>query len=239
MCHGRLGREEPAVRAMCHDRAGRADAATAPTVAQQARNGSAAVSLTSPTSCYSMSMPHPRRKRKRTFNIVGHAHFVTYSCRHRLPLLSSDRSRGWVVDAVRTARAALHFKVWAYVIMPEHVHLLIYPPKSQKVETILAAIKRPVSRRAKTFLTSTRNAAWLERLSACNSSRSRFRFWQPGGGYDRNVDDEGEIEPVADYIHQNPVRRGLVATAAEWEWSSARAWNGQAFDPIGIDRFEL
>lgn len=67
------------------------------------------------------------RKRKKTYNTPGDAHFVTYSCQERLPLLSKDRSRRRVIDAIREARSKQSFALWAYVIMPEHVHLLIWP----------------------------------------------------------------------------------------------------------------
>ena len=56
------------------------------------------------------------RKRKVTYTEPGHAHFVTYSCYQRLPLLSKDRSRRWVVEAIGRARAKLDFNLWAYVI---------------------------------------------------------------------------------------------------------------------------
>ena len=52
------------------------------------------------------------------------------------------------------------------------------------------------------------------------------RFWQPGGGYDRNITSTEALRAVIDYIHANPVRRGLVARAEDWEWSSARWYAG-------------
>src|SRR5262249_48785979 len=56
--------------------------------------------------------------------------------------------------------------------------------------------------------------------------RLRHRFWQPGGGYDRNITSAAALRAVIDYIHANPVRRGLVARAEDWEWSSARWYAG-------------
>jgi prepilin-type processing-associated H-X9-DG protein len=54
----------------------------------------------------------------------------------------------------------------------------------------------------------------------------RHRFWQPGGGYDRNITSSAVLRAVIDYLHANPVRRGLVARAEDWEWSSARWYAG-------------
>lgn len=60
-----------------------------------------------------------------------------------------------------------------------------------------------------------------------------FRFWQAGGGYDRNVGDESTLRTMIDYIHQNPVRRGLVDRPEDWIWSSARWYAG--LDPVVLE----
>jgi putative transposase len=59
-----------------------------------------------------------------------------------------------------------------------------------------------------------------------------FRFWQEGPGYDRNLNSESAVLASIDYIHANPVRRGLVEQARQWKWSSARWFesNGQEID---------
>jgi putative transposase len=53
------------------------------------------------------------------------------------------------------------------------------------------------------------------------NGKTFFRFWQRGGGYDKNVDYPRDIWDLIDYIHNNPVRRGLVTRAEDWLWSSA------------------
>jgi len=69
------------------------------------------------------------------------------------------------------------------------------------------------------------------------AQKPRWRFWQDGGGYDRNIRDSRELERLINYIHENPVRRGLVKNAAEWYWSSAHDWlNGTDRGPLQIDR---
>jgi putative transposase len=178
-------------------------------------------------------MTRPHRKRKVTYNEPGHAHFVTYSCHGRLPLLSKDRSRQRVLDAIEKPRARLDFDLWAYVIMPEHVHLLIHPRRqTYSMRRILAALKRPVSGQAKRHLTETNNAAWLARLTVPKGRKTVFRFWLPGGGYDENLCSDRPIHEVIEYIHANPVRRGLVERAIDWYWSSARFWEGGRSGPL-------
>src|SRR5688500_19034631 len=68
------------------------------------------------------------RKVRHSFNLPGHAHELTFSCYQRLPLLSRDRTRQWFIEALESARKIHRFQLWAYVIMPEHAHVLIFPP---------------------------------------------------------------------------------------------------------------
>lgn len=166
--------------------------------------------------------PAPRKTRK-AWDEPGHAHFVTYSCLHRLPLLSRDRSRRWVIDALEQTRREQDVALWAYVIMPEHVHVVLYPRRpNSEMRQILSALKRPVSIAARDYLRGTRNTSWLSWLTVQYATRTVFRFWQPGGGFDHNIFREKTLRSVVDYLHANPVRRGLCNAATDWPWSSAR-----------------
>jgi putative transposase len=130
-----------------------------------------------------------------------------------------------VLDALESIRRDHDVALWAYVIMPEHVHVLLLPRQPQyEMRRILVALKRPVSDAARAYLEEIEDDRWLERLSVEYPSRKVFRFWQPGGGFDRNIFREKTVPAVIDYIHANPVRRGLVAQPTDWEWSSARFW---------------
>lgn len=176
------------------------------------------------------------RKKVRHFDLPGDAHFLTFSCYRRLALLAKDRSRSWFVDSLQNAREKHGFQLWAWVIMPEHVHLLIYPCELEHdTATILTAIKRPVGERAIAFLTS-QNSQFLERLTVRTRNRTYRRFWQAGPGQDHNIYEPETALRVVDYIHNNPVRRGLVERPQDWPWSSARDWSGEIDVPIKVDR---
>ena len=81
----------------------------------------------------------------------------------------------------------------------------------------LKSIKQSVSRKAANWL-KNHDPQWYRRLSGDSGT---FRFWQPGGGYDRNINASGTLHKMIEYIHHNPVRRGLVEKAVDWKWSSA------------------
>jgi putative transposase len=169
------------------------------------------------------------RKMRRTFDEAGHAHELTFCCHNRLPLLSKDRTRQWLVEALAAACACHHLSLWAYVIMPEHVHILFLPEDDNyHVAAVLKSIKQPVARKAVNFL---RNNApdFLEHLRVSwPGGRREYRFWQQGGGYDRNIYSADVAWASVEYIHNNPVRRGLADCAVAWPWSSARWYAGMS-----------
>src|SRR3954451_23119578 len=89
------------------------------------------------------------RKLRETFNKVNDAHELTFSCSDGRKLLNSDRSRQWFVHALDRARRMHAMELWAYVIMPEHAHVLfVVRNREYRIDEILKSVKQSVSRRA-------------------------------------------------------------------------------------------
>ncbi len=162
------------------------------------------------------------RKRIRHFEQERHVHELTFSCSGRRPLLSNDTWRTWFCEGLEAACDRQAFLLLAYVLMPEHVHLLVYPSSNEsRVANLLADVKRPFSRRIKRQLAESRSEM-LEHLTVHERSGGAiFHVWQEGPGYDRNLTEPKAIFTAIDYIHANPVRRGLCQRAIDWPWSSA------------------
>ena len=136
------------------------------------------------------------RKQVKHFDLPGHAHFLTFSCYRRMQLLSKDRTRLWFLDELGKARVKHEFDLWAWVIMPEHVHLLIYPRQPRyDTSKILASIKKPVGYKAIQFLKEA-NSDFLQRLTVVNKNRTYHHFWQVGPGYDENLDEVAAIHRI-------------------------------------------
>ena len=171
------------------------------------------------------------RKRCRRFNEAGHAHALTFSCFQRQAFLSRDRTRRWVLEAIESAREAHRFHVWAYVLMPEHVHFLIWPQIAEyDIGAILSSLKQPVAKKAVNHV-RTYAPAFLDRMADLQpGGRTVYRFWQRGGGYDRNLREPRYIWETIDYFHLNPVRRGLCQRPEEWIWSSGGIMPGPRRD---------
>ena len=159
-------------------------------------------------------------QRRRAYNDPGHAHELTFSCYHRNCFLERERTCLWLADAINSAREALEFSLWAYGCMPEHVHLVICPRRAQyDISIILKENKNPVGRKAIAWL--RREAPeWLDRIREKRGPKSEHHFWQPGGGYDRNITEPSTLSKMIDYLHENPIRRGLVQRDVDWKWSS-------------------
>lgn len=178
---------------------------------------------------------HRHRKRVKHFHEPGDLHELTFSTYRRKPLLTNDRWRRWLSQSIDKARQKQSCRLVAFVYMPEHVHLLILPenPDRKTISRYLSTTKRPVSVNVKQALTES-GSALLKQLTVLERpGKTVFRFWQEGPGYDRNMNDERTVLTAIDYIHENPVRRGLCRSAVDWKWSSARwyASEGTIVDP--------
>jgi putative transposase len=172
-------------------------------------------------------------KRCKRRNSAGDTHFLTFSCFRRQPFLVKDRSRHWVLDAIRKAQQTHDFSIWAWVIMPEHVHLLIRPRQEiYSISGILKSIKQPVTNAALKFLRAEAPGFLDFMRDAQPNGKVSFRFWQRGGGYDTNLWTGKHITEKVQYIHENPMRRGLVSAVVDWEWSSARDRRGMRDVPL-------
>jgi len=139
-------------------------------------------------------MPHGLIRYEHT----GNFHFLTFSCYHRAQYLHTKESRNLFEDALERIRIRYRFVVAGYVVMPEHVHLLIGEPQKSNVSGVVHALKLSVTMR-----------------------RSERPFWQ-ARCYDFLVHNaEKRVEKLR-YMHRNPVVRGLAARPEEWAWSSFR-----------------
>jgi putative transposase len=135
----------------------------------------------------------------------GDSHFITWSCYRRRPLLESAAARDLLLSVVELMRERYRFAVIGYVVMPEHVHMLVSEPWVGTPSTVVQAVKLSFIRR------------WLA-ASAYSS-----QFWQRRF-YDFNVwSQRREIEKLK-YMHRNPVVRGLVVAPEDWRWSSYRSY---------------
>ena len=132
---------------------------------------------------------------------AGCFHFITFSCYHRLPLLARIGAYSTFENELERVRLQYGFVVAGYVLMPEHVHLLVGEPQISSLATALQVLKQ-------------RTSKMLKRPGDA-------QFWQRRY-YDFNVRNPEKTTEKLRYMHRNPVKRGLVARPEDWPWSSFR-----------------
>jgi putative transposase len=159
-------------------------------------------------------------------------HFITFCCYQRRPLLASVRSRNLAIETLREVRAKYGFSLVGYVIMPEHVHLLISESASIPPAKVIQVFKQRVSRRMRGKKRASPAQLPLRFPEACGELR---RFWQRRY-YDFNVYSRKKLWEKLDYMHANPVVERLVGHPKEWPWSSwsfyARGEGILKMDPV-------
>jgi putative transposase len=162
----------------------------------------------------------------------GHLHFITFSCYRRLPLLKTVRARDIFVKEQGKIRDEMGFHLIGYVVMPEHVHLLISEPKEGTPSTVLQKLKLRVSRKLRRRRRS--GSAVQLRLPFDEAGEPLRAFWQ-ARYYDFNVYTKGKLLEKLNYMHANPVIRGLVEHPKDWRWSSWGFYWGGENGLISID----
>jgi putative transposase len=153
----------------------------------------------------------------------GDLHFVTFSCYRRQRLMERVAARNLFVKVLGDVRERYEFALAGFVVMPEHVHLLIGEPKKGNPSKVIQALKQSVSRRLRSK---------SRRKSSPNQLRLGFavaekypRLWQRRF-YDFNVWSYKKKLEKLKYMHSNPVKRGLVKDPKDWPWSSYGFYEG-------------
>ena len=171
--------------------------------------------------------PRTHRKQIKHIEHPNHARELTFSCFRRFPLLANDVFKQLLAESIDRAVERHGFDLVAFVFMPEHVHLIVYPRRpGANVSELLYALKRPHSFRVKQWMIE-HDDAWLSKLTIRErKDKTVFRFWQEGPGYDRNIDSPETLLSSIEYLHFNPVKRGLCTSPREYRWSSWRHYHG-------------
>jgi putative transposase len=147
----------------------------------------------------------------------GDLHFITFSCYRRRPLLGTRRARDQFVQILNEVRNRHGFRLIGYVVMPEHVHLLISEGAGKSPSKILQVLKQKVAR--KLLKKRGRVPEGQLCLPFGEEGHGEGHFWQRRF-YDFNVWSERKLKEKLEYIHANPVQRKLVKHPKDWPWSS-------------------
>ncbi|MGB8885211.1 MAG: transposase [Candidatus Korobacteraceae bacterium] len=162
----------------------------------------------------------------RRFHQSGDSHFITFSCYRRQPKFVNAAVYNLFPLCLERMRRHFQMRVYGYVVMPEHVHLLLSEPERGTLSEAMHYLKLSFSKRLRSLRIcspgSTGICAPGSPLCWANlGSRKVGPFWQKRY-HDRNVRDAHEFTVKLRYLHRNPVKRGLVNDPRDWKWSSFR-----------------
>ena len=150
------------------------------------------------------------------FHESEQSHFLTFSCCHRKPNFTSPDIYDLFLECLERMRNRFAMRIYGYVVMPEHVHLLVSEPEQVLLADAVHYLK----------------LSFTKRLN--NGSTRTGSFWEKRY-YDRNVRDEDEFKVKLRYIHRNPVARELVTEAGDWKGSSFRHYSLREIGVVEIE----
>jgi putative transposase len=141
---------------------------------------------------------------------TGHLHFITISCHRHTEILGTPEARNLFQQILEETRRKYGFHILGYVLMSNHIHLLVTEPERANLSTAIQVVKQRFSR-----------------------TRPEQFVWEPRY-HDFNVFTEAKKIEKLRYMHRNPVKAGLVEEPDQWQWSSFRVYANQEDHPIQI-----
>jgi putative transposase len=159
-------------------------------------------------------------------------HFITFSCVDRAPLLGTPALRDLFLEILERVRRRCAMRVYGYVVMPEHVHLLVSEPERMSLASAIQLLKQNVSRLSHPSKISQGGAP--THSSKTSQGGAPQPFWLPRY-FDLNVWTEKKLIEKLRYMHRNPVKRGLVERPEDWGWSSFRHYMLGEVGPVEIE----
>jgi len=147
------------------------------------------------------------------------SHFLTFSCYRRQQKFHEPCLRDLFVRCLEQTRVRFGMRVYGFVVMPEHVHLLVSEPEEDSLASAVQSLKLAVAKRAPAISRSVLAASL---------------FWQKRY-YDHNIPDHEKFVEKLRYIHHNPVMRGLVEKPEDWAWSSFRHYASSEAGVVEIE----
>jgi putative transposase len=166
----------------------------------------------------------------------GNLHFITCSCYRRMAFFRTARARDVFLKVLAEVRDRYHFALVGCVVMPEHFHLLMSEAKTGTPSTVMQVLKQRVSRKLRRKQRRKRTSSSQLRLWQESPMAGPRSFWQ-SRFYDFNVYSRKKKIEKVNYMHLNPVKRGLVSRPEDWAWSSYAFYAGRE-SRIRFDRVD-
>jgi putative transposase len=170
-----------------------------------------------------------------TISLDTPALYLTSVAKDRLPVFRTDAIKLVACAALHEARTSGGFSIYAYVIMPDHLHAIT--DSILKPSKVLQYINGIISRRVIDHLKAGGHNASLRKLQRESGAHGhRYSLWEHHNNV-MPIFSEDMLMQKVNYIHQNPVTAELIERAENYRWSSARIWKRCALEnePLTVD----
>ena len=165
----------------------------------------------------------------------GVLHFVTVVTRKRIPLFRSAQLCREFFLTLAEVRARFPFELFAYVLLPDHLHLLLRPTDGD-ISALIQKIKSLAAKRVLETLRKQGNRTGLTRLIKDRPGRRAHTYQVFQDSFrDLQLWSPWMVKQKVDYIHKNPIEERLVDGVAVYPWSSWRAIYQRENEPISVD----
>jgi len=173
----------------------------------------------------------------------GELQFITSSTYHRAQVFRSPRFCQCFVQRLEEVRQKMHCLLIGWVLMPEHFHLLLKPQPAETTPLVVKELIEDTARRILKTLRENQQYPWCQkmlarfRLPPSVHDESHFRLWNRRF-HPFDVHSEAKLREKLNYMHNNPVKRGLVSSPGDWPWSSWRFYYLQDASVLRMDRLD-
>jgi putative transposase len=169
----------------------------------------------------------------RHFDGLNTARFITFCCYRRHKFLTHEAVIGEFLDTLTAMKEKHRFLLLGYVVMPEHVHLVLHPEDGTQLGRVMGELKS----KSATGIIANQLVSFPADCRVVKNGVERWAIWQPRC-YDHNCRTEETVLEKINYCHNNPVRRGLAIDPGAWKWSSYSWYVGDRKVPIVVDTFD-
>ena len=190
-----------------------------------------------PTNCLGSSGSlYPEQKRAdrmsklRKYDIANQGHFITTNTFKRRKIFVNEKACSIIIEDFKFYRKKFDFKLFGYVIMPDHIHCVILPNENTNISNIIRDFKKHTAKRLSELI----NDDEIE-IKDINKKAKVYKIWQDGF-YDFNIYSQKKLIEKLNYIHSDPVRSKLIENMEDSLYSSYRAYYQEDNYPIDIDK---
>ena len=172
---------------------------------------------------------------QKIFDVEGHAHFTTINVYKRIHILENYKFCDLIIENLEYYRKKFQYKLLGYVILPDHLHMIVIPNSRTKYSDVIRDFKKGTAFAVIKRLSNTKNQDLLDKFSLNPVKRDQCRsIWQRKY-FDFNIFSGKKFLEKLEYMHNNPVNLRLVKNPEDWKYSSWRNYHLGDSSIISID----